>query len=179
VKTLIIGSILAGLALTGTMAEAETFGNWETGEWKENGGGVFAMTKNDSGVRLGAFCWPGGTCEWRVTLKSECAVNTEYPMLAATANGAAHVTLRCLGKLRSVDVYRYNFIDDDRAFEIIAGGSKGTVGFVVPQEGGEFRITRFSLAGVQSALTELIRLKEKLPAPPVGQTSQGTKDTLL
>ena len=103
------GAVLTALATSA--AATESHGDW-LAFMSNDATAAYAVTTNDSGHILGAFCSSGGApCEWRISIPLACEADAEYPALASVPHGAAHLTLRCLGPLKGGN-YRYGFIDD-------------------------------------------------------------------
>ena len=119
-------SVLAGAVLTAlatSAAATESHGDW-LAFMSKDATAAYAVTTNDSGHMLGAFCSSGGApCEWRISIPLACEADAEYQALASAPHGTAHLTLRCLGPLKSGN-YRYGFTDDKETYEIVTGGEK-------------------------------------------------------
>lgn len=160
--------VMSGLAQAQDM---RTFGSWTVGPTKDRDG-VFAATINDSGGVLGQYCyWDEKGCYWLIATDVKCEENDRYAVLLNAPSGASHQSIRCLkvdGKAR------YVFENFDSAAKAIKGN--GRMGVAFPMESGQFQVSRFSLDGVDEAVSFLRTVAEAM----VNKVEQiSTRDTRL
>lgn len=133
---------------------SQTYADWAV-QKIDNDEAYVAATVNSTGGALGRLCSADG-CIWAMTLGASCEDGSTYPALMSTPNGAFHVTLRCSPNDKVVG--RYVFEDYAQANTAISGA--GTVGVAFAMANGDFRVSRFSLRGLEAATSQLkIRLQ--------------------
>ncbi|QJW84375.1 hypothetical protein HK414_13060 [Ramlibacter terrae] len=131
-------------------ASAQNYADWTV--QKIDGENAFlAATMNSTGGIFGRLCSPEG-CLWVMTLQATCTDGNEYPALLSTPNGAVHVDLRCAPNDRVKG--RYVFTNYELANKAISG--TGTIGIAFPMESGDFRVSRFSLRGMEAATQRMV-----------------------
>lgn len=149
-RVLAVVAVLSALA-SGASAQERKVGAWSVGVMKGNAG-AFAATVNDSGGKLGQYCYPEhDTCVWILVSDLACETGSTYPVMVNTDAGAAVLEILCLnveGK------QRYAFTDFDAIDGIVRKAR--TVGLALPTGNGLFRVSRFSLIGATRAV-ELMR----------------------
>jgi len=160
-------TIVTLLILTGSNSIAQFFGDWFVGD--KPGQYHYAITINDSGAVLGQYCFPSGNCVWLVAMSARCNEGDQYPILANSDAGAAHLAIQCNGQLEN-GLYRYVFTDFDLVDSTMKKGS--LVGFAIPLDQDQFRVVRFRLNGVKSALATMQSRVEKGGLSPTSTRDQ-------
>lgn len=172
-------TLLFIIALT-TLAPAVAV-SAETGDWtygvSDNRSSFYAFTTNDSGSVFGEWCSAStGKCLWMVGMNASCnEESSAYPILANTDGAAGPVSIICSGKLENTDLYRYQFSSWKDLESLLKDA--GQIGFAIPLKAGEFRVVRFSLNGLSTAVS---RMESQVAAlQRSGPPKPTMKDTVL
>lgn len=162
--------LVMALGLSPTISVAQI---WTVDSFNDRSA-MFAATMNDSGLLLAQICYiESANCLWAITTKSRCVNGAEYPVLVNGTTGAIPVTMKCDGPAGTDGGYRYFFTEFeslDRALR-----SSTNIGVAMPLEGDQFRVSRFNLSGMISALDRMrdsvLRIRTNRP--------KSTRDTIL
>lgn len=116
---------------------------------KDNSDFFFAATINSSGHSIGQYCYfESGNCMYLVNLKVTCEVGHKYPALINSSSGAVHIEMVCSHEYEGDGVFAITPFDD--IDNVVRQASR--MGIVIPMEGDQFKVGRFSLAGSTYAL---------------------------
>jgi hypothetical protein len=153
-------------------SHAQSSDTWTTGV-TDSGEMLYAATINDSGNLLGEYCSPStGNCIWLLGMSTACKEGDQYPILANSDAGAAHIMVYCSAKLDN-GLYRYVFTEFDSINNIVTKGLR--VGFAVPLQADQFRVVRFDLSGSNRALALMLEAAQKAQKKPTSKPT-GTRD---
>jgi len=153
-------------------SRAQSFGTWTTGV-TDSGEMLYAATVNDSGNLLGQYCSSStGNCIWLLGMSTACKEGDQYPVLANSDAGAAHIMVYCSAKLDN-GLYRYVFTEFDSINHIVTKGLR--VGFAIPLQADQFRVVRFDLGGSNRALALMLEAAQKAQTKPSSKAT-GTRD---
>ncbi len=159
-RLLLFFSFLVSSIALNNSSHAESFGEWHTGTTDSGEKLLFAVTANDSGNLLGQYCSPStGNCIWLIGMNASCKEGDQYPVLANSDKGSAHILVYCNAKLDS-GLYSYVFTDFNIINDFIMKGSK--IGFAVPLQTDQFRVVRFNLVGSNRAISAMRSTAEKI-----------------
>lgn len=158
-RLLLFFSFIVFSIASNSSSHAESFGKWHTGTTNSGEKLFFAVTANDSGNLLGQYCSPStGNCIWLLGMNASCKEGDQYPVLANSDKGAAHILVYCNAKLDN-GLYSYVFTDFDTVNDFVMKGSK--IGFAVPLQSDQFRVVRFDLIGSNRAISTMRSIAEK------------------
>lgn len=143
-KALFIALVL----LFSVTAQAQS---WLSGE-TSNKAEAFAGTSNDSGGVLAQYCAYGENfCYWSLSSDSTtCKAEESYPALVNSDAGAVHAFMYCY---KDGDKNRMAFKDFDEIDRAVRGSKN--IAIVVPMASGNFRVSRFNLAGALPVLNSM------------------------
>lgn len=151
----------------GTAQAQQMVGDWIVSSME---GGHFAASKNDSGGFFGKYCYTStDTCYWLMSSTLNCKEGAQIPVLVNASSGAATVKVGCVPVGGTP---RYVFLDHDLMDQLTTEGQQ--IGFALPTESGQFRVTRFNINRTPAALSALRQLITRKPT-----TSGRTKDFSL
>ena len=130
-------------------AHGEVIGDWEV---STKDSAPYAATANDSDQVFGQFCFlEEGSCYWLVAITIACKEGDKYPVLANSDTGAVHLEMICLDGNPQGGRYRYAFTHFDEVDQLVRDSTR--VGFAMPLQEDSFRVLRFNLRGVETALS--------------------------
>lgn len=112
----------------------------------------FAATQNDSGHMLGQYCYfEDGSCVYLMAMNTRCESGSQYPALINSDSGSAQATVLCSHSYEQQHiVFIYPFDDVDRIVR-----QATNIGVAIPMAEGQFRVSRFGLAGSNYALDRM------------------------
>lgn len=145
-----ITALPASILVTNTtLAEQQRVGDWTVDVSRSY---AEAFTGNDSGSTFGLICLTG-TCLFYLDNSVRCKENSKTPMLINADSGATYVIATCLHLTWNSGGTRYVYTIQDK--DVVTAISSGaTIGFAMPLESGQFKVTRFSLSGALRATHE-------------------------
>lgn len=141
-------------ALLASAAFSETF---ENGEWSwtnDDDGSEMAIaaTGNEANQYFGQVCYfEAGNCLFVLTLDTSCEEDAEHPALMSSDAGSVHVTLVCQGL--SEGAYTYFVSPFDDVDYVVRKATR--LAIVVPLDGDEFQVSRFSGIGAVETMDEM------------------------
>lgn len=112
----------------------------------------YAATINSSGHMLGQYCYfADGSCVYLMAMNTQCESGSQYPAIINSDSGSAHATVLCSHSYEQQHiVFIYPFDDVDRIVR-----QATNIGVVIPMADGQFRVSRFGLAGSNYALDRM------------------------
>jgi hypothetical protein len=162
---------LMGLfTLTATYASAapqlESFGAWTVRTSNDDGVNL-AFVTSDSGQSLMLRC-DGNGCGWILLSTNPCTAGVKSNVLvspSAVIAGAGNLSLKaeCLDQVNKYYRLAITPYDDltNLLDQLLRNTQDGYIGFAFALEGGQFRVSRFSLSGMQPAMVRLQKLNEQ------------------
>lgn len=159
-KVLLVTLVM--LVAPSVSAQLYTSGDWY---WSDQDPDFyFAATKNSSNHVLGQYCYfKSASCVYLVGLGVDCEIGDEYAALVNSDAGSAHISLACTHQYENRYILGiYPFEDIDKVVR-----KANDIGIVIPLEGDEFKVGRFSLRGSVNALDRMREAaKEKMSKNP-------------
>lgn len=149
-------SLVLYFAATATFAQTRTFQDW-TVMISDDKQDLIAATSVDDDKFLAYRCFTKlGKCAHVFNLATQCENGKSYPVLVNSNYSALAMTCTC-----SKNGTNYEFIPDFTEFHKILQNSSGYIGFALPMVSGQFKVVRFSLAGVRDAMALAERATNK------------------
>jgi hypothetical protein len=138
---------------------------------------VVAATRNATGDMFGYLCDRHG-CNWIISLPNECDLGGTYPILASAGTATYPMVLECLGKSSDPSKYRYQVSEAGAMNDLVDRAKRSQVGIVVSGESGSFIVIRFSLNGLQPAVTSLLEMMKNHPLVTPSQDQKPARQVL-
>lgn len=129
---------------------------FQSKEWsasmEEGSDYYWAATQNSSGHLLGQYCYfSDGSCVYMMAMKTTCDSGSQSPAIINSDAGSAAATVLCSHTLDDQSVmFIYPFDDVDRIVR-----QATNIGIAVPMADGQFRVSRFGLAGSTYAIDRM------------------------
>lgn len=136
----------------------ERYGDWTVEHWI--GTAYLAAVDGSNGGRFGTICSPN-SCLAFFNPKIPCEHNGRYPALINAPSAAYGVSLVCE---KFAGSYVYELPLEGAIADAMSIG--GVLGISFPMEGGEFRVSRFSLTGSARATARAQFLSKSAANPP-------------
>lgn len=136
------------ISLSASAQQERKYGDWSTDHSVQ--GFQIASTSNSSGSTTGIICnLENEACDAFIAMGIGCENEAKYPLMLNSPIGATYASSKCLhiGKMQILVVAEFGSMVN--AFE---GG--GEIGFAVPMQSGQFRVSRFSTTGATPAIKD-------------------------
>lgn len=147
---LVLTALLASVISQAGDNDSHKVKDWVVRQMPE--GAAVALTNSESGAVLGVLCLKASTCAIYFSDGVGCQPGEQYSMLANTEDGAIAVTARCKAMGDSHLLWLDPYADIMRAML-----QKHWISIAKPIKGGQFKTSKFSLAGCPEALDVLHR----------------------
>jgi len=129
-------------------AQAKTFRDWSV-VMSDDKHDLIAATATDDDKYFAYRCFGElDRCAHSFNLDIQCEDGKSYPVLVNASEAAAAISCTCS---QNGDVYE--LIPDFDQIHALVQKSTGYIGFAVPMASGQFKVVRFSLAGVRDAMS--------------------------
>lgn len=143
----VLGSLVVFLVAATASAQTRTYRDW-TVVISDDKQDLIAATGVDNDKYLAYRCFgKTGKCVHVFNLAAECQDGKSYPVLVNSSYSALAMTCAC-----SKNGHRYELVPDFDQFHKILESSTGYIGLALPMVSGQFKVVRFSLAGVRDAM---------------------------
>lgn len=150
--------LLVGLTLASFLVRAEVYTtkNWVVNT--DNDKFYFTASSNEAAHLLGQYCYIAPeTCYYTVAFNITCKKGESYPVLVSTELGAEHMNAVCSNTSGSPHLLVLdNFAVIDR---LVRNASR--IGFAMPLNNDQFKISRFDLTGAAHAIDLMRGAAEK------------------
>ena len=167
------------LILTFTLSAAYATQEQTVGDWIISpGNGLYeAYTANESGSTLGVICTVDD-CSFYLRAGTSCEKDASYTTLINSDSGAAVYDLKCTPLTINGQLEYVMLIGDLKSFGNVLLNSS-TVGFAMPLQSGQFKVSRFSLSGFPNAIKIIGDLRKKGHARPRNAGNTDIRDSTL
>lgn len=144
--------IFSAAICSSSMAVADSY---SSGDWvwtTDNPGFYLAATQDTSNHLIGQYCYiESRDCMYLVDLRVTCEIGDVYTALINSDKGAIPVTLVCSHEYEGHNVFVISPFDD--IDNVVRNASR--MGIVIPLEGDQFKVARFSLRGSANAIDSM------------------------
>jgi hypothetical protein len=129
-------------------AQTKTFRDWSV-VMSDDKHDLIAATSTDGDKYFAYRCFGQlDRCAHSFNLDIECEDGKAYPVLVNASSAAASISCTC-----SQNGEVYELIPEFEEIHSLVLKSTGYIGFAVPMASGQFKVVRFSLAGIRDAMT--------------------------